>query len=68
MRPSQPDWLVEHGLDRRHLVALHTSDCWIAARSGRCVAVTRAQAMDALRQHVPACTHCRRDTALGFLG
>ncbi|MDX2644347.1 DUF6233 domain-containing protein [Streptomyces sp. NBC_00510] len=22
--------------------------------------------MDALRQQVPACTHCRADTALGF--
>ncbi|MGW1799810.1 DUF6233 domain-containing protein [Streptomyces sp. NPDC001984] len=25
------------------------------------------QALDALRRHVSACTHCRPNTALGFL-
>jgi hypothetical protein len=28
---------------------------------------TPAQALDALRQQVPACGHCRPDTALGIL-
>ncbi|MHB9863426.1 DUF6233 domain-containing protein [Streptomyces sp. YIM S03343] len=28
---------------------------------------TRAQALDALRQQVPACSKCRPDTSLGFL-
>ncbi|MGW2557394.1 DUF6233 domain-containing protein [Streptomyces sp. NPDC001635] len=37
------------------------------AKSSRCVGVSRAQAVDALRQQVPACTHCRPDTALGVL-
>ncbi|MEV6995828.1 DUF6233 domain-containing protein [Streptomyces sp. NPDC093228] len=27
----------------------------------------RAQAIDALRRQVPACTHCRPDTELGVL-
>ncbi|MFE9313334.1 DUF6233 domain-containing protein [Streptomyces sp. NPDC006706] len=29
--------------------------------------VSRGQALDALRQQVPACLHCRPDTQLGFL-
>ncbi|MGW1596685.1 DUF6233 domain-containing protein [Streptomyces sp. NPDC002343] len=40
---------------------------WAAARSGRCRPATRQQARDALLQHVPACDHCRPDTALGLL-
>ncbi|WTO41185.1 DUF6233 domain-containing protein [Streptomyces achromogenes] len=38
----------------------------MAARSGRCRPATRQQALNALR-HVPACVHCRPDTALGLL-
>ncbi|MFF5860358.1 DUF6233 domain-containing protein [Streptomyces sp. NPDC012751] len=45
---------------------MHTGDCWAAARNGRCRPATREEAHDALRQHVPACVHCRPDTAPGI--
>ncbi|MFB6961859.1 DUF6233 domain-containing protein [Streptomyces sp. NPDC056309] len=66
-QPTPPEWLVEHGLNRRNLVAVHLGDCWVVRKSGRCVPVSRGQALDALRQQVPACLHCRPDTQLGFL-
>ncbi|MEU7560245.1 DUF6233 domain-containing protein [Streptomyces eurythermus] len=47
--------------------AVHTGDCWAAAKSGRCRPATRQQALNALLEHVPACVHCRPDTALGLL-
>lgn len=64
-RPPAPDWLVERGLNRDHLVAVHRGDCW--DRGKRCAPATRSQALDALRQQVPACSKCRPDTALGLL-
>ncbi|MFZ4160491.1 DUF6233 domain-containing protein [Streptomyces griseoincarnatus] len=64
-RPAPPEWLIERGLNRDNLVAVHRGDCWDAGK--RHVPVPRAQALDALRQHVPACTQCRPDTALGLL-
>ncbi|MEU1852101.1 DUF6233 domain-containing protein [Streptomyces sp. NPDC019990] len=67
MRPAPPEWLIERGLDKRNHVAVHTGDCWKVTRSGRCVGVSRTQALDALRHQVPACTYCRPDTALSFL-
>ncbi|MFI5979204.1 DUF6233 domain-containing protein, partial [Streptomyces sp. NPDC051452] len=42
-------------------------DCWAAATNGRCRPATRHQALDALRQQVPPCPHCRPDTAPGVL-
>ncbi|MGW4518437.1 DUF6233 domain-containing protein [Streptomyces sp. NPDC004393] len=42
-------------------------DCWTARKSSRCVGISRTQALDALRQQVSARTHCRADTALGFM-
>lgn len=66
-RPAPPDWLIQYGLNRSNVDAVHTGDCWAAAHSGRCHPATRQQALDALRQQVPACIHCRPDTALGIL-
>ncbi|MGW7256548.1 DUF6233 domain-containing protein [Streptomyces sp. NPDC054834] len=66
-RPPPPDWLIQYGLNRTNVDAVHTGECWAAARSGRCRPVSRQQAMEALRQRVPACVHCRPDTALGIL-
>ncbi|MET7722934.1 DUF6233 domain-containing protein [Streptomyces mirabilis] len=63
---QRPEWLVQYGLNRRNVESVHMGDCWVAAKSGRCRPVTREQAVDALRHQVPACTHCRPDTALGF--
>ncbi|MFJ2968632.1 DUF6233 domain-containing protein [Streptomyces collinus] len=66
MRPAPPDWLIQHGLNRTNVDAVHTGDCWAAAKSGQCRPATRQQAIEALRQQVPACIHCRPDTALGI--
>ncbi|MFB7115201.1 DUF6233 domain-containing protein [Streptomyces sp. NPDC056291] len=66
-QPTPPEWLVEHGLNRRNLVAVHLGDCWTVRKSARCVPASREQAVEALRQQVPACTQCRPDTQLGFL-
>ncbi|MFF5861036.1 DUF6233 domain-containing protein [Streptomyces sp. NPDC012751] len=65
-RPAAAEWLIQHGLNRTNRDAVHTGDCWAAARSGRCRPATREEALDALRQRVPACVHCRPDTALGL--
>ncbi|MGW5284485.1 DUF6233 domain-containing protein [Streptomyces collinus] len=66
MRPPQPEWLIQHGLNRSNIDAVHTGDCWAAAKSGRCRPATREQALAALRRQVPACVHCRPDIALGI--
>ncbi|MFF3335714.1 DUF6233 domain-containing protein [Streptomyces sp. NPDC002888] len=58
---------MQHGLNRTNVDAVHTGECWAAAKNGRCRPVTRQQALEALRQQVPACVHCRPDTALGIL-
>jgi hypothetical protein len=67
MRPPPPEWLLQRGLDGTNVDAVHTGECWAAAKSGRCRPATRQQAIEALRQQVPACLHCRPDTALGIL-
>ncbi|MFJ9830825.1 DUF6233 domain-containing protein [Streptomyces sp. NPDC101169] len=59
--------MIQYGLNRRNLDAVHVGGCWAARKSGRCRPATREQAVDALRQQVPACPHCRPDTALGLL-
>nr|WP_152886153.1 DUF6233 domain-containing protein [Streptomyces adustus] len=64
-RPEPPKWVVEQGLNRDNVVAVHQGRCWDAGKRRR--PVTRDQAVEALRQQVPACTHCRPDTALGIL-
>jgi hypothetical protein len=67
-RPARPEWLVQYGLNRRNVDAVHCGDCWAAEQSEQCRPVSREAAVDALRQDVPACIHCRPDTALGFFG
>jgi hypothetical protein len=47
--------------------AVHVGDCWVAKKSGRVRGITREQAVEALRQQVPPCPHCRPDTELGLL-
>jgi hypothetical protein len=66
-RPAPPDWLLEHGLNgpQRQPVYVHTGTCWNAG--GRSRPATREQALHALQQQVPACSHCRPDTILGYL-
>ncbi|NDZ74550.1 hypothetical protein G3I36_26630 [Streptomyces sp. SID10362] len=67
MRPPPPEWLIQYGLNRHNIDAVHTGDCWTVAKSGRCQPTSRAQVVEALRHGVPACVHCRPDTALGLL-
>ncbi|MEU6655959.1 DUF6233 domain-containing protein [Streptomyces sp. NPDC046900] len=67
MRPSPPEWLIERGLQKTTIVAVHVGGCWTVRKSSRCIEVSQAQALHALRQQVPACTRCRPDSALGFL-
>jgi hypothetical protein len=67
MRPPPAEWLLERGLNKTNLVAVHVGGCWTVRKSSRCIGVSQAEALDALRQQVPACTHCRPDTELGIL-
>ncbi|GAA2321481.1 hypothetical protein GCM10010234_79150 [Streptomyces hawaiiensis] len=63
-RPPAPEWLIERGLDCTNIIAVHTGECWDPGQ--RTKSATRAQAIEALRQQVPACSKCRPDTALGI--
>lgn len=65
-RPPEPDWLIDHSLGGRHPLAVHVGGCHMAGKHARGVA--RNQAMRALADGVPACTHCRPDTELGIEG
>jgi hypothetical protein len=67
MRPAPPEWLIQYGLNRTNVDAVHVGGCWAAKKSGRCRPATREQALDALRDQVPGCVHCRPDTALGLV-
>ncbi|MGW7064928.1 DUF6233 domain-containing protein [Streptomyces sp. NPDC054904] len=44
---------------------LHTGDCWDIGN--RCIPAEADQVRQLLAQGVPACIHCRPDTALGVL-
>ncbi|MFC6518177.1 DUF6233 domain-containing protein [Streptomyces goshikiensis] len=64
-RPS-PAWLVERGISVGRLPArVHAGDCW-DTRS-RCAPADADQIRALLAQGIPACPHCRPDTALGVL-
>ncbi|MFI1732668.1 DUF6233 domain-containing protein [Streptomyces acidicola] len=64
-RPPAPEWLLQQSLGGRHPVAVHVGGCHMAGSHARGVA--RDQALRALTDGVPACTHCRPDTELGLL-
>lgn len=64
-RPPAPDWLIEAGLSGRAAVYVHRGDCHLAGKRSR--GATEEQARRALYDQVPACPHCRPDTALGVL-
>ncbi|MGW7319551.1 DUF6233 domain-containing protein [Streptomyces sp. NPDC054854] len=64
--PPRPEWLVEHGIGTgRPAVRVHAGTCW-DTRS-RCKPATREAVRHALAEGIPACPHCRPDTALGVL-
>ncbi|MFD7776606.1 DUF6233 domain-containing protein [Streptomyces sp. NPDC059753] len=64
-RPPEPDWLIEMGLGGRSPVYVHVGGCHMAGKRSR--GVERDQALRAVTEGVPACTHCRPDTELGVL-
>ncbi|MEU9755671.1 DUF6233 domain-containing protein [Streptomyces althioticus] len=65
-RPSVPDWLLERGLNSHSApVYVHVGGCWNAGK--RSAGVSREQALRALAEGVPACSHCRPDTELGYV-
>jgi len=65
-RPPAPDWLIERGLDGHSpAVYVHVGGCHMAGKRSK--GVGRDQALRALADGVPACTHCRPDSELGYL-
>ncbi|MEU3777987.1 DUF6233 domain-containing protein [Streptomyces sp. NPDC032472] len=64
--PEPPAWLVERGIGVGRLpVRLHTGECWATGK--RCIPAAADQIRRLLAEGVPACIHCRPDTALGVL-
>ncbi|MFB9581078.1 DUF6233 domain-containing protein (plasmid) [Streptomyces goshikiensis] len=64
--PEPPAWLVERGIGVGRLpVRVHAGHCW-DTRS-RCAPADADQIRALLAQGIPACPHCRPDTALGVL-
>lgn len=65
-RPPQPDWLLEIGLNRdAPPVYVHEGHCHMAGKRSR--GVSRSDALRWLAEGIPACTHCRPDSELGYL-
>ncbi|MFD8951957.1 DUF6233 domain-containing protein [Streptomyces xanthophaeus] len=61
-----PAWLVERGIGTgRPPVRVHAGGCWDTGK--RCAPATPEQIRGLLAAGIPACTHCRPDTALGVL-
>ncbi|MCX4632849.1 DUF6233 domain-containing protein [Streptomyces sp. NBC_01443] len=57
---------MERGIGSGRLPArIHTGDCWDTGN--RCTPATPEQIRQLLAEGVPACPHCRPDTALGML-
>ncbi|MFJ9633855.1 DUF6233 domain-containing protein [Streptomyces sp. NPDC101175] len=66
LRPPEPDWLIEHGLNRDSPpVYVHVGGCWNAGKRSR--GINRSAALRALADGVASCTHCRPDSQLGYL-
>ncbi|MET9960078.1 DUF6233 domain-containing protein [Streptomyces sp. NPDC006326] len=64
--PEPPAWLVERGIGAGRLpIRLHTGDCWDTGK--RCIPTDPELVRRLLAEGVPACIHCRPDTALGVL-
>lgn len=63
--PPPPEWLIEQGIGTgRPAVRVHVGG-WDTRT--RCKPATAEAARRALAEGVPACPHCRPDTALGIL-
>jgi len=65
-RPPQPDWLIEHGLNRdAPPIYVHVGGCHMAGKRSK--GLTRDAALRALTEGIDACPHCRPDNELGYL-
>jgi hypothetical protein len=65
-RPPQPDWLLEPGLNRDAPPNLvHVGGCHMAGKRSR--GIGRSDALRWLAEGIPACSHCRPDSELGYL-
>jgi hypothetical protein len=65
-RPPAPDWLIEMGLNRDAPPnAVHVGGCHMAGKRSK--GISRTDALRWLAEGIPACTHCRPDSELGFL-
>lgn len=65
-RPPQPDWLLEAGLNRDSPPNMvHVGGCHMAGKRSR--GISRSDALRWLAEGIPACTHCRPDSELGYL-
>lgn len=65
-RPPAPDWLLESGLNRDAApVYVHVGGCHMASKRSR--GISRGDALRWLAEGIPACTHCRPDSKLGYL-
>ncbi|QNT98358.1 hypothetical protein HEP81_08130 (plasmid) [Streptomyces griseofuscus] len=67
-REQPPEWLVQFRHDGATIDSVHSGGCWAVPKWARCRPVIRAQAVEALQNHVSACPACRPDTVLGFPG
>jgi len=65
-RPPAPDWIIEQGLNRdAPPVYVHVGGCHMAGKRSR--GIGRSDALRWLAEGIPACTHCRPDSELGYL-
>ncbi|MEH0589797.1 DUF6233 domain-containing protein [Streptomyces sp. B21-106] len=66
VRPPQPDWLLEMGLNRESPPNMvHVGGCHMTGKRSR--GIGRSDALRWLAEGIPACTHCRPDNELGYL-
>ncbi len=65
-RPPQPERLLEMGLNRAAPPNMvHVGGCHMAGKRSR--GIGRSDALCWLAEGIPACTHCRPDSGLGYL-
>jgi hypothetical protein len=64
--PPVPDWLLEMGLNRDAPPNMvHVGGCHMAGKRSK--GISRGDALRWLAGGVPACSHCRPDSELGYL-
>ncbi|WP_405964868.1 DUF6233 domain-containing protein [Streptomyces sp. NBC_00723] len=65
-RPPVPDWLLEMGLNRESPPnMIHVGGCHMAGKRSK--GIGRTDALRWLAEGIPACSHCRPDSELGYL-